>query len=334
MTCFVCHRSLSTRAKKCPLCGAPAALNSGDFLFEINTADKNQLKKYYDKSRESANDNSARTTQSTPASTTASSSTRSTQSTPASTTTSSSTRTTQSTTASTAETGTSRSSPGANAGTRNASEAAVPMARRISGFLETHGLTVLEWIWAVPFLFTIAFVAGWTDNYNLSFVIAGLTLLFSAYLIYAQMCYSSLRTTIFWICTAITIIFTITRFFSGHTATEAANATVTAWVNEAEALAETYGTDVVGQLTHFFKFSYYVFALEMQPVVALVFLNWSLVHYEKKKNTFRRILAIIGIAAFLWFITEAAYYAGYYPLLRQEMTNYFATAFPGQTIVF
>ncbi len=48
MTCIVCHRSIGTRAKKCSVCGAPTALGKGNVLFEMDTADKNQLKKYYE----------------------------------------------------------------------------------------------------------------------------------------------------------------------------------------------------------------------------------------------------------------------------------------------
>ncbi len=48
MGCFVCHKAVNGRAKKCSVCGAPTALGKGDFLFEMDTADKNQLKKYYE----------------------------------------------------------------------------------------------------------------------------------------------------------------------------------------------------------------------------------------------------------------------------------------------
>lgn len=52
MNCLVCHRSVSTRAKKCSFCGATTNLNGGKFLFKMNSADEKQLKKYYEQAQE------------------------------------------------------------------------------------------------------------------------------------------------------------------------------------------------------------------------------------------------------------------------------------------
>ena len=55
MTCIVCHRSIGTRSRKCSVCGAPTALNKGEFLFEMNSADEKQLKTYYKKMQDANN---------------------------------------------------------------------------------------------------------------------------------------------------------------------------------------------------------------------------------------------------------------------------------------
>ena len=321
MTCLVCHRSLGAQAKKCPVCGAPAALSNGIFLFEINTVDKDQLAKYYDKSRESENDNNSRA----------------------------SNQACQSAPQSTAKDDANRSSTRANAEVRESSEPAPQVFwrkkdfkdpahwrfRKVSCFRE-HEDTVWKSIWALPL------IGLFLHNSTFSFILIGLTFLLSAYLIAIIMSYSPYRTMLFGICTAISIISLAAGFFYGNAATETANATMTTWISA----AETAGVDIAAQLTHNLKYQYGT-TIVIGTSAAFAFLNYSLANYESKNNpyrklnqheakkrAFRKILAIIGIVVFFILIAYAAYKTGLSLALKREMTNYFAAVFPGQTITF
>lgn len=208
MTCIVCHRSVGTHAKKCPGCGAPTVISSGEFLFKMNVADEKQLKRYYEQWQEANNEETSTTNRTSPG------------------------------TVTTPSSSTSRS--------RTDQSSVTPSQRtqvlQSDNFLEKHGLNVLKYLsWSS---LVAMFFIGYTISGTLSAIIVAIILAFSAYLIYTQMCYTSKRSMTFWICIAVSAVAAVIAFVLGKNSTTLANNYVMTLVD----FARSEQADVVQQL--------------------------------------------------------------------------------------
>jgi len=289
MTCIVCHRSVGTRAKKCPCCGAPSAISKGDFLFEMNSADEKQLKKYYEQSQETKNGTDNATNNKSVASSNISPAYRQTPS-PAST--------------------------------------QQGISQREGGFLENHGLTLLKYIGYASFIGTLIIMAARIKISAMLLVILAGVLVFSAYLIYSQICHTTKRSVVFWSCTVISIIIAVTSYIFGKNATEWANSTMMAWVD----YAKSSQLDVVQQLLVNYT-STFTTAMAMTFSIP-AWLNIPLVNFELKNNKKSIVFMVIGILFFFLAVCSFGITLGNYTLLKNEIINYCSTAFPDIMLVF
>lgn len=177
MTCIVCHRTVGTRAKKCPSCGAPTTLNIGEYLFEMNSADQKQLKKYYEQKQETQAEADAEKSYSG-----------------------------RSAVSDSSVINTSAQSSSVSSQTVSGNSATLD--------LEENGMTLLKGIgYTIVALFIIGLV--WAKAMWLCTIGVSLLAIFEGYLIYSQTCYSRGRALTFWICIVLFVAFSAFGFVFG-----------------------------------------------------------------------------------------------------------------------
>lgn len=184
MSCLICHRSISARAKKCSACGAPTNLSKGDFIFALNAADEKQLNKYYQQWKENEEATESEKAATVPENK------PSTQS-------NSTITSTQSHTATVAQT-----------------------AQRQNGgtFLESHGLTILKGTGYFSIVLGVLLIC---THWKPLLILEVIAILASGYLIFTQLCYNTHRSVIFGVCAAIFALSMAVSFINGYGMDEA-----------------------------------------------------------------------------------------------------------------